>query len=83
MTCFAVAAVLPQGSDVNPMNATPKTLGLALLAALLMTTPVAADDGAPDPEGPPCEFFQWWLTPSPGYEVRLECLPLPVLENLP
>lgn len=65
------------------MNATSKTLGLALLAALLMTTPVAADDGPQDPEGPPCESFHWWLTPSPGYEFRPECLSVPVFENLP
>ena len=67
------------------MNATLPRLALALLATMLAIAPIAAADGedASAPTAwPPCEPFQYWLTP-PDYQLRPECLSGPVLDNFP
>ena len=59
------------------MNATTKTVLLALTAAVMMIGPASAEAEAMPAEAGPCQTFEYTLDP-PAYYLRPECIPLPM-----
>lgn len=52
-----------------------KQLAYALLVVALLLSPGVAADSEREPEQEtPCDWFEWWLEPSPGADVDLQCL---------